>query len=175
MTVHTEAPSESWLALPAVTNWPGPRTASSDANPSNVVFGRLHSSRSRVTCFSLTSPVSLSLTSIVASKGTISSSNLPDCWAAAVRCWEISAYSSCASRLTLTLGDNIGRFDHRQVQFRLVLHQPFVSSTEAIKFVVLNQGDGLYATSHDGRYLLRHHALRSNSNGLQAGAAEPVN
>ena len=101
MTTQAEAPSESWLALPAVMKAPGPRTGSSFAKPSGEVSGRLPSSRSSVTACSLMSPVALSCTSFVVGSGTISSSKRPACWAAAVRSWLCSAYSSWASRLIL--------------------------------------------------------------------------
>ena len=44
-----EAPSESWLALPAVMKAPSPRTGLSLARPSRVVSGRLPSSLDSVT------------------------------------------------------------------------------------------------------------------------------
>ena len=44
ITTHADAPSESWLALPAVMFLPGPRTGSSFARPSRVVSARLPSS-----------------------------------------------------------------------------------------------------------------------------------
>ncbi len=98
MTTLTDAPSESWLALPAVMTLPGPRTGSSFSSPSSVVSGRLPSSLSSVTSRIETSPVSLSLTAIVAVTGMISSSNLPVRCASAVRCCERSANSSQRSR-----------------------------------------------------------------------------
>ena len=98
MTTQAEAPSESWLALPAVTFASGPMTGCSAARPSSVVSGRLPSSLVIVTSRLETSPVSLSFTVITASQETISSSNAPAAWAAAVRCCDCSAYSSCAWR-----------------------------------------------------------------------------
>ena len=65
------------------------------------VSGRLPSSLVSFTVFFDTSLVFLSVTSIVVSIGTISSSNLPACWAAAVRSWLCSEYSSWDSRLIL--------------------------------------------------------------------------
>jgi len=56
---------------------------------------------SATTSLKVTSFVSLFTTAIVALQGTISSSNLPAAWAAAVRCCDWSEYSSCASRLIL--------------------------------------------------------------------------
>ena len=70
------------------------------ARPSSVVSGRLPSSLVSLTVLRVVSFVFLSVTSIVVSIGTISSSNLPACWPAAVRSWLCSEYSSCASRLT---------------------------------------------------------------------------
>jgi len=100
ITRQAEAPSESWLALPAVIHLPSPRTGSRPASPSIVVVGRLQVSRSMTTSFSDTSPVSRSVTSMVVSKGTISSSKAPDCCPAAQRSWLCSEYSSWLSRVT---------------------------------------------------------------------------
>ena len=47
ISTQAEAPSESWLALPAVMNWSSPRTGFSLARPSMLVSGRLPSSRSQ--------------------------------------------------------------------------------------------------------------------------------
>ena len=101
MITAAEAPSESWLALPAVIHLSGPITGCSLARPSMLVSGRLPSSLVSFTVFLVVSLVFLSVTSIVVSIGTISSSNLPACWPAAVRSWLCSEYSSCASRLIL--------------------------------------------------------------------------
>ena len=96
---QAEAPSLSWLALPAVMNWSSPRTGLSLASPSSVVSGRLHSSEVSVTASWLTALVALSTTSLVVVIATISSAKRPACCAAAVRRWLSSAYSSCAARL----------------------------------------------------------------------------
>ena len=96
-----EAPSENCEEFPAVTVPPSLKAGGSLASPSRVVSGRLHSSRSTTTSFNDFVPVALSVTSMVAFIGAISSLNFPVCWAAAVRCWERRAYSSCAWRLTL--------------------------------------------------------------------------
>ena len=96
-----DAPSENWEEFPAVTVPPSLNAGGSFASPSSVVSGRLHSSRSTVTCFCDLAPVALSVTSMVTVMGAISSRSLPDFCAAAVRCWESSAYSSWLSRLTL--------------------------------------------------------------------------
>ena len=91
MTTQAEAPSESWLALPAVT-WPfSPATGFSEARPSRVVSGRLPSSCASVTGSSRGSPLALSTTSFVVGSGTISWLSRPSRWAAAVRCWLASA------------------------------------------------------------------------------------
>ena len=66
-----------------------------------MVSGRLPSSLSSVTARSEFSPVARSVTAMTEGNGTISSSKRPACCAAAVRCCERSAYSSCASRETL--------------------------------------------------------------------------
>ena len=99
MTTQAEAPSESCEALPAVTVPFSPRTGASLARPSGEVSGRLPSSCVSVTASSRVSVVFLSCTSFVVAKGTISLSKRPACWAAAVRCWLTSAYSSWASRV----------------------------------------------------------------------------
>ena len=96
-----DAPSENCEELPAVTLPPSLNAGGSFLRPSSVVSGRLHSSRSIVTCFCEVCPVALSVTAMVTVIGTISSRCLPDSWKAAVRFWEVSAYSSCASRVTL--------------------------------------------------------------------------
>ena len=101
MTTAAEAPSESWLALPAVIHLSGPRTGSSLERPGRLVSGRLPSSLVSLTVFFDTSLVFLSVTSMVVSIGTISSSNLPACWPAAVRIWLCREYSSWAWRLIL--------------------------------------------------------------------------
>ena len=90
MTTQALAPSLNWLALPGVIVPPS-IAGFSAASPSGLVSGRLHSSRSKVTGFSETSPVSRLFTIITVETGTISSSNLPACWAAAIRVWLLSA------------------------------------------------------------------------------------
>ena len=96
-----EAPSENCEELPAVTLPVALNAGGSLARPSSVVSGRLHSSLSTTTSFCDLVPVALSVTSMVTFMGEISSLNLPDCCAAAVRFCEASASSSCFSRLTL--------------------------------------------------------------------------
>ncbi len=98
ITTQADAPSDSWLALPAVTNAPSPRTGLSLARPSSVVSGRLPSSFARRVSTVRVSPVALSVTDIIAEIGTISSSNSPRSWAAAVRRWLSSENASWASR-----------------------------------------------------------------------------
>ena len=90
ITTQAEAPSESWLALPAVIHLPS-RTGLSEASPSSVVSGRLPSSLLSVTCSKLSALVSLSTIFLVVGSGTISSSNFLACCAAAVRRWLSSA------------------------------------------------------------------------------------
>ncbi len=99
ISTQAEAPSDSWLALPAVMNWSSPRTGLSLARPSMLVSGRLPSSFSSVTVRLEISLVSLFSTAMTVVMGTISASKRPAFCAAAVRCWLISAYSSCFCRL----------------------------------------------------------------------------
>ena len=70
------------------------------ASAAMVVDGRLPSSLSSVIGTDAVSPVSRFSTRIVEGSGTISRSRRPSACAAAVRCCEESAYSSCASRVT---------------------------------------------------------------------------
>ena len=100
ITTSAAAPSDSWLAFPAVMNLSSPLTGFRPASPSIVVDGRLHSSPDRVKSSCVVSFVVLSITARVTPIGTISSANLPACCAAAIRCCERSEYSSCAARLT---------------------------------------------------------------------------
>src|SRR6516225_7914838 len=72
MSTQAEAPSESWLALPAVMNWSSPRTGLSLARPSKLVSGRLPSSFSKVTVRLEISFVSLFSTCMTEVRGTIS-------------------------------------------------------------------------------------------------------
>ena len=93
---QAEAPSENWLALPAVMTPPGtagrmPRT------PSSVVSGRMPSSAETVTSLVIIAPVAGSVVAMMVVIGTISSSNLPSRCAAAARRWLRTPYSSCAS------------------------------------------------------------------------------
>ena len=69
---------------------------------------------------------------------------------------------------------DVGGFDHGQIQLGLVLFDPLVGAAEHVELVVLAQADGLDATGNDGRHLFADHALGSDSDGLQAGAAETV-
>ena len=64
-----------------------------------MVSGRLPSSFSSVTVRLEISLVSLFSTAMTVVIGTISASKRPAFWPAAVRCWLISAYSSCFCRL----------------------------------------------------------------------------
>ena len=102
MTTAADAPSDSCEALPAVMEKPSlpsfARTGLSLLRSASWVPGRLPSSLVRVTCCEPTSPVALSLVSIVEGSGTISSSKAPASCAAAVRRCDSRAYSSCASR-----------------------------------------------------------------------------
>ena len=99
MTTQAEAPSLSWLALPAVTMVPSPRTGWSAARPSSVVSGRLPSSLASVTSLNEISPVSLSLMPILAVTGTISASKPALGLRGGGALLRLSsAYSSCASR-----------------------------------------------------------------------------
>ena len=93
-----DEPSDSWEALPAVIKASSPIIGLRLAKPSMVVEGRLQSSLSATAACSVISPVSLFLTFMMVFMGTISSSKAPVSWPAAVRCWLISEYSSCASR-----------------------------------------------------------------------------
>src|SRR6266851_7549354 len=76
----------------------GPFTGGRAASPASVVPGRLHSSRSRVICCLVVSPVFLSSKRLVTLVAMISSLKRPASWAAKVRCWLLYEYSSCASR-----------------------------------------------------------------------------
>ena len=79
----------------------GPSTGCNPRSPSIEVSGRLPSSLVTSTSWCVTSLVSLLVIAMVALTGTISSSNLPACFAAAVRCCDWSEYWSIASRLML--------------------------------------------------------------------------
>mmetsp|Transcript_36202 Transcript_36202/g.116255 ORF Transcript_36202/g.116255 Transcript_36202/m.116255 type:complete len:229 (+) Transcript_36202:478-1164(+) len=101
MSTQALAPSDNCDALPAVTVADGScsaRTGVSAASDCRVVLARLHSSLTTVYGTLDTSPVSLSLSIITVSIGTISSSNSPACCAAAVRCCDRREYSSCRAR-----------------------------------------------------------------------------
>jgi len=87
MITQALAPSDSWLALPAVMLNPSPFTGLSAASPSAVVSGRGPSSCDSVMSLNDTAPLALSATAMLVAIGEISSSNLPPCWAAAVRRW----------------------------------------------------------------------------------------
>mmetsp|Transcript_4223 Transcript_4223/g.6200 ORF Transcript_4223/g.6200 Transcript_4223/m.6200 type:complete len:266 (+) Transcript_4223:318-1115(+) len=98
---HALAPSDNWDALPAVTVALGsfsPLSTLSFCRLSIVVSPLLHSSFTTVYFWYVTSFVSLFVTAISVSRGTISSLYLPACCAAKVRCCDISAYASCRSR-----------------------------------------------------------------------------
>src|SRR5829696_821037 len=113
MTTQAEAPSESWLALPAVMKAPGPRTGSSFARPSGEVSGRLPSSRSSVTACSLISAVALSCTSFVVGGGGA----------------QLALQRILVLRLArdaVALRHDLGGVDHRQVDLGLVLLEPLV-------------------------------------------------
>ena len=91
MTTHADAPSESWLALPAVMVPSALTTGLRAASPSAVVSARFPSSWVRVTASSRVSPVALSVTIFTLFSGTISASSRPSRWAAAIRRWLSSA------------------------------------------------------------------------------------
>ena len=75
MTKVTDAPSDNWEELPAVTEpFSGSKTGFKDERPSIVVSGLLQSSLSTVTSTSFSSPVSLLTSFITVSIGIISSS-----------------------------------------------------------------------------------------------------
>ena len=84
MTTQAAAPSDSWLAFPAVIVPPSV-TGGSEASPSAVVPGRLHSSALSVTGPRCTSPGPRSTTRRWVEMGTISASKRPFSCAAAFR------------------------------------------------------------------------------------------
>ena len=86
ITIDTEAPSENWLALPAVTTPPG-SAVRIFATPSSVVSARMPSSAPIVTSRVSRRPDALSATPITVVIGTISASKRPSRWAAAARSW----------------------------------------------------------------------------------------
>ena len=96
ITTQADAPSENWLALPAVITPPGTAERILDT-PSSVVSGRMPSSSLTVTSFDSIAPVALSGTPAVTVIGTISALKRPAARAAAARCWLCTPYSSCAS------------------------------------------------------------------------------
>ena len=107
ISTDADAPSDSWLALPAVMYPPSDivspflNTGDNEDSPSMFVLGLFPSSFSSVTSLSLISPVSLSWTFMIVLRGTISSSNAPLCCPDAVLCWDWREYSSWYSRLIL--------------------------------------------------------------------------
>ena len=148
ISTHAEAPSESWLALPAVMNFPAPRTGSSFASPARVVSGRLPSSARSVTSSKLAAPLSLSVTCMVVVSGTISSSKRPACCAAAVRCWLSTRV--LVLRLAadpVAFGDDVGRLDHRHPQRRLLLHAATLRGRGSLLRIALHQADRLDAAA----------------------------
>jgi acetyl-CoA acetyltransferase len=96
ITTHAEAPSENWLALPAVITPPGIAVRIFDT-PSSVVSARMPSSAASVTSLVNMRPVALSATPANTVIGTISASNRPAACAAAARCCDCAPYSSCRS------------------------------------------------------------------------------
>src|SRR3569832_1894286 len=94
-TTHAPAPSENWLALPAVITPPG-SAGLLPLMPSYVVPSRRPSSLLAVTCFVIRPSVA-SATPAVTVIGAISSLNLPASCAAHAFCWLAAPYSSCAS------------------------------------------------------------------------------
>jgi hypothetical protein len=84
--IETEAPSENWLALPAVITPPGSAVRIFDT-PSMVVSARMPSSAAIVTSRVSRRPEALSATPMTVVIGTISASKRPAAWAAAARCW----------------------------------------------------------------------------------------
>ena len=95
-TTQAPAPSENWLALPALTSPPG-SALFRPLMAATVVPSRVPSSLATVT-FLVVSPMTLSATPIVTSMGAISASNRPAAWAAQAFCWLAAPYSSMASR-----------------------------------------------------------------------------
>ena len=96
----TDAPSENWLALPAVITPPGSAGRIFDT-ASSVVSARMPSSAEIVTSRVSSMPVALSATPMMVVIGTISASKRPAACAAAARCWLCTPYSSWRSRLML--------------------------------------------------------------------------
>ena len=135
ITTQADAPSDSWLALPAVIDFPS-RTGLSAASPSIVVSGRLPSSPSSVTC-SRSRPGSCRRSS--SSAAARSRRRIACLRPVAVRRWLSSAKASCASRLTVPLCDDVRCVDHWHVDRRPMLHDPFVVDRHAL--AVLHQAD----------------------------------
>src|SRR5439155_3723737 len=101
-TRSAAAPSLSGQALPAVTVPHSLNTGGREASFSIVVPGRGPSSLVTTASGTSTSLPSLSVSRCAGTvTGTISLSKWPSATASTARVWEISAHSSCASRLTL--------------------------------------------------------------------------
>jgi hypothetical protein len=74
---------------------------------------------------------------------------------------------------SIAAGDDVCRFDHRQINVRFMFLDPGIGGEVLIR-IVLNQADRLHATCDYRRNLVDDDALSGQSDRLQTGAAEAI-
>src|SRR5215472_6735740 len=168
MITQAEAPSESWLALPAVMKPPS-RTDWSDASPSRVVSGRLPSSLLSVTGSKLSAFVFLSTTFLIDGSGAISWMKRPAC-GAALALERISVLRLAGDAVARR--HDISGLDHRHPQRGFVLLEPVLIDRLAVR--ILHQADAFEPAAHHHLGLAQHDAVRRHGDRLQARTAETV-
>ena len=171
MTTQAEAPSESWLALPAVMQPPS-RTGLRPARPSSVVVGRLPSSFSRVDLlegdlFGLLVHDALGRRQrndlVVEAAGFLSGRR------ALLALQRVLVLRVAAD--VVALGHDLGGVDHRHVDVLVLCNQPRVRGTVQVHVFVLHQADRLEPAADDDIDVVADHGLGRDGDGHQARRA----
>ena len=172
ISTHADAPSESWLALPAVTVPPS-ITGASAARLAAVVSGRLPSSFASVTSLYETSFVALSTTAIVAVIGTISAAKRPSACAARRALLRRKRIGVLRVAADLVLArDILGGQQHRHVRvLDLPGHVRVLLRADPFEIALLDGGDVVLAAGDDDLHAVDDDLLRGRGDRRQPGRA----
>src|SRR5262249_45444408 len=175
MTTQADAPSESWLAFPAVMVLPS-NTGLILARPSAVVSGRGPSSCASVTSRRETCLVSLSMTVILVAIGTSSSLKTAALKGGCGAALALEAVLVLAlARNLVAFRDHFGVLEHRDIHLGLHRHEPVVDRVKLVHVLVLHEADRFDAAGHRDLYAIEHHRTRGDRDRLQARRALPIN
>ena len=174
ISTQAEAPSESWLALPAVMNWSSPRTGFSLARPSSVVSGAV-----ALVALQRDGALGDLLGLLVLDRHDrghrhdlgVEPAGLLAGGRALLAHQRVLVLLLAAD--AVALGDDVGGLDHRHVERALVLDDPLVAIELGVH-VHLHEADGLQPAGHRHRHAVLRDAAGGERDRLQARGAEAV-